>query len=120
MRTETAKIGHQPITMNRVEPRYSAEPRSSGILILEKPGDFYWEMRSGRRMLVIAVPAPLGYAGGFRDWAYSRWEIADEDYPNRSVTWKWNGDEDKPTLDPSLDLVSIWHGWVRQGVLKEA
>ena len=33
--------------------------------------------------------------------------------------WQWDGDEDKPTLNPSImeDAEGKgWHGWIRQGV----
>ena len=28
--------------------------------------------------------------------------------------WWWNGDEDKPTLHPSVEVPG-WHGWLRDG-----
>ena len=44
-------------------------------------------------------------------------------YPNRlenGAIWYWNGDHDKPTLTPSLNVVGIWHGWLKDGILSEA
>lgn len=35
-------------------------------------------------------------------------------------TWKWNGDEEKPTLEPSIDNRDNWHGWLQEGVWKQA
>ncbi len=29
--------------------------------------------------------------------------------------WDWDGNEDKPTLTPSINAVGSWHGWVRAG-----
>lgn len=29
--------------------------------------------------------------------------------------WEWNGNEDQPTLMPSVHAVGSWHGWVRAG-----
>lgn len=39
--------------------------------------------------------------------------------------WQWDGNEDRPTLSPSVDTgyrhpnsgqqVSLWHGWIRAG-----
>lgn len=31
--------------------------------------------------------------------------------------WQWDGNEDKPTLTPSVNAEGIWHGWVRAGRL---
>lgn len=31
--------------------------------------------------------------------------------------WSWNGDYDKPTLTPSLNIIGQWHGWLREGQL---
>jgi hypothetical protein len=43
----------------------------------------------------------------------------------RDGAWQWDGNEDRPTLSPSVDLgavsprdgqrISIWHGWIRAG-----
>lgn len=30
-------------------------------------------------------------------------------------SWEWDGNEDKPTLTPSVHCVGIWHGWFRAG-----
>jgi Family of unknown function (DUF6527) len=29
--------------------------------------------------------------------------------------WQWDGNEDKPTLAPSVHQPGIWHGWFRVG-----
>lgn len=33
-------------------------------------------------------------------------------------SWEWNGSEDKPTLRPSIQMLSPcrWHGWLTDGV----
>lgn len=31
--------------------------------------------------------------------------------------WQWDGDQEKPTLTPSINCVDLWHGWVRAGRL---
>ena len=40
------------------------------------------------------------------------------------VCWEWNGDKEKPTLNPSVVALlgerEQWHGWVRNGELTEA
>lgn len=30
-------------------------------------------------------------------------------------TWNWDGNEDKPTLSPSIHHVGCWHGYIRAG-----
>lgn len=30
-------------------------------------------------------------------------------------SWKWDGNEDKPTLKPSVHQVGGWHGWITAG-----
>jgi hypothetical protein len=36
--------------------------------------------------------------------------------------WKWDGNEDKPTLDPSIRHVGMcrWHGFLRNGMWEPA
>ena len=31
------------------------------------------------------------------------------------ASWQWNGDREKPTLEPSVNCVGCWHGWIRNG-----
>ena len=35
-------------------------------------------------------------------------------------TWKWDGNKEAPTLEPSIDVIGIWHGWLRSGKLVKA
>jgi hypothetical protein len=30
-------------------------------------------------------------------------------------SWRWNGSRTEPTLDPSVNHVGHWHGWLRDG-----
>ena len=34
--------------------------------------------------------------------------------------WKWDGNKDKPTLTPSINIIGVWHGWLRDGKLVTA
>jgi hypothetical protein len=34
--------------------------------------------------------------------------------------WGWDGNQDAPTLEPSVHTVGHWHGWVKNGYLVEA
>lgn len=31
-------------------------------------------------------------------------------------SWEWDGNEDAPTLSPSINHTGCWHGWLRAGV----
>lgn len=34
---------------------------------------------------------------------------------NGGHSWEWDGNEDKPTLHPSVHCVGSWHGWIKAG-----
>ena len=114
---ETPKIGHAPIKMRRV--RDNVKRDNVNIMSeLEKPGDFYWVVdRDGLRSLVLALPSNWPEHLGQKR-LYSRWTIAHKNHCGAS--WDWNGDEDRPTLSPSLHQVGDWHGRVQSGVMIEA
>ncbi len=42
--------------------------------------------------------------------------------PYGPPVWNWNGDESKPTLTPSIQktIGCNWHGWLTDGVFKQA
>ena len=123
----TSRHGHAPIQMRRRLPDMTegwadrvpwTNDWKGGARVkrfpgsLEQVGDFYWDLRGGeRRAIVIAIPTGTG-------WESSRWTI---DYPNHSGgQWSWDGNEDSPTLTPSIHAVGIWHGRVSNGELIEA
>lgn len=35
------------------------------------------------------------------------------------ATWSWNGSTTEPTLEPSVNHVGHWHGWLRDGYWSE-
>lgn len=103
--SKTPRYGHPPIQMTRrVQP--------SDFVTA---GDFCWFVNhERRRLLVLAIP----YHGAVNKWIHSEWTI---DHKNEcGAQWGWNGNEDAPTLTPSLHAVGVWHGWVRDGKLVEA
>ena len=75
------------------------------------PGDFYWNLGYGRRSIVIAMPT-VRFGGSH---VCVEWAI--RPYPGDRHKWTWDGDEDRPTLKPSLHWVGVWHGWVTNGVM---
>lgn len=32
-----------------------------------------------------------------------------------SQSWGWDGNEESPTLDPSIHHIGCWHGWLKNG-----
>lgn len=32
--------------------------------------------------------------------------------------WRWDGNEDRPTLMPSINWIGHWHGWLTAGELR--
>lgn len=73
-----------------------------------KPGDFCWgeDELDGTRTLYVVYP------GQTRADAVT---VKRGDPGGRRV-WGWDGNEDKPTLTPSLDF-GHWHGHMRAGRL---
>ena len=126
--TDTPKYGHPPITMRRFTPDVSDEYvemlpwediAGGGRLkrftqIPQRAGDFYWDTQDGKRKLVVAVPRP----NPEQDWVLTVWTI---DHKNTSdASWSWDGNQNAPTLSPSLHAVGLWHGWITNGELREA
>lgn len=40
--------------------------------------------------------------------------------PGTHQSWELSGTEDAPTLQPSINHVGCWHGWLRNGVFSLA
>lgn len=108
---DTPRLGHAPIHMRRCDDLKGVSQR----------GDFYWiGGEDGKRTLAIAMPCSIGWRDNMTGEPYSmcQWSIG---YKNSSgAQWTWDGDEDKPSLTPSLHWVGVWHGWCLNGILKEA
>lgn len=100
----TPKYRHAPVKMHMVEPNEDALPHL---------GDFYWRMKAGKRIFVVAIPIDKNLHP-----LWSQWTI---DHKNHcGAQWNWDGNETEPTLKPSLHANGIWHGFVRKGMLVEA
>lgn len=116
----TPRFNHEPFAMRRIAPDLH---RSIKLRDAERDryrftaiGDFYWFIPEGKRKLIVALPwyidrNPEAFVAG--DWPI--------DHPNfNGAQWSWDGNEDVPTLMPSLHWEGLWHGWVREGYLVEA
>lgn len=105
----TPRHGHKPVQMRRV----------AGYDAVEKPGDFYWyNLANGKRYLFLAEPST---DAEFDAEGFTLIHIPVRQGKNeKGVAWGWDGNEDSPTITPSIHTVGIWHGWVRAGQLVEA
>lgn len=86
---------------------------------LKNPGDFLFTYDKQNRIcgMVEKCPCGCGAEGGI--------SFVGECYGTREASkgrplWDWNGDEDKPTLIPSIQRTSgcKWHGFLTDGVFK--
>ena len=114
----TPKLGHKPITMQRMIAG-EAEKWDFENHITAR-GQFVWRMVGDKRTLVVAIPRLLARHSEDEGtaWCYGAYTI---DHPNSTgLQWSWDGHEDKPTLSPSIHAEGMWHGWVREGQLVEA
>lgn len=111
MTSSTPRYGHQPIAMRRVADEDA----------IERAGDFAWMAgqvgEDGVRYLAFAIPRPTE-----SDPAGWRWQLLPVKQGSNETGrhWGWDGNEDTPTLTPSIHAIGDWHGWVRGGNLVEA
>lgn len=103
----TEQAGHEPIEMKRVT---GYDDLKDGPV-----GAFYWslnEHENGRRYIKMNVPTPH-HPDGFKLCS-----VPVE--PGSTYAWEWDGNEDRPTLKPSIDHFGHWHGWVQNGRMVKA
>lgn len=103
----TPRYGHIPISMKRV----------ADMAAVDNPGDFYWRTVNDQKHLGVAIPRPHANFSG--DWVLNLLPV-EPGKANRGISWQWDGNEDQPTLTPSVHCIGHWHGWVRCGMLVEA
>lgn len=75
------------------------------------PAQAAWIKNNGTIMVLrFTCPCGCGYIGS---------TPVNELYGERR--WKWNGDTEKPTLEPSIQMLSAcrWHGYLRNGVFEK-
>lgn len=79
------------------------------------PGSFHLMARStpGLSEMLYVCPCGCGRQG--------RLLIGENHKPGGPrPSWRWNGDREQPTLDPSVNHVDHWHGWLRHGYWEAA
>lgn len=77
--------------------------RVESVADVTQPGDFCFG--KDRRDMFMILPG---------DTVAARIRLCGPTHP----FWTWDGNEDKPTLHPSLDLPGVWHGWLQAGEFK--
>jgi hypothetical protein len=103
----TPRYGHLPIKMKRAVDK-------DGV---DNVGEFAWGDENGVRHIMVALPRPTPQAPD--NYIMNYLPV----HPGGNVPgkgWGWDGNEDNPTLTPSIHCVGHWHGWVRAGMLVEA
>lgn len=73
---------------------------------MERPGDFCFD--DDRYTLYIWIPGMSG-PDAIR---------IQKGQPGGARIWGWDGNEDKPTLTPSILSPNEWHGYLRNGRLE--
>lgn len=74
------------------------------------PGDFYlFSDSSGQKWFATCLPGGTNCCIPLRPLLDSK--------TNNGHSWQWDGNEDEPTLTPSINCVGVWHGWVTKGKL---
>lgn len=104
---DTPRLGHEPISMQRVTDEGEIDAR----------GQFAWKFEGDARYLVFAEPNAR--TGNPESYMLAAIPVRQE-LNETGKHWGWDGNEDKPTLTPSVHSIGHWHGWVRDGVLVEA
>ena len=102
-----------PITCKRFEHIASDEACDYG------PGGyavgFFYEQPE--RWLFVRVPEEGNPAGIIFP---CRIYLEGEEHTYKGHWWTWDGNEEKPTITPSLWMKGTWHGWLREGLLVSA
>lgn len=77
---------------------------------MERPGDFYFAPVQGiewETALHINLPGGAFICIGVKRGG-----------PGGPRVWGWDGNEEQPTLEPSINCVDRWHGFLRAGRLE--
>lgn len=85
----------------------------------QPPGSFKFytksETRDQLRGMTFVCPCGCGVTG-----ALPFHPLSGDDIKYQRDGWKWDGNVDAPTLEPSVHNRGHWHGWLRAGVWESA
>lgn len=77
---------------------------------MERPGDFYFKPMQGMEgetCLHITLPGGAYICIGVKRGGHDTPKV-----------WGWDGNEERPTLTPSIHAIGRWHGYLRAGRLE--
>ena len=103
----TPRYGHAPVPMRRVQ----------SLGDVDNQGDFAWTSGDDGKAIFLALPSPSVDAP--TNYILNRIPV-NEGANSPGKQWGWDGNEDAPTLTPSIHCLGHWHGWVRAGQMIEA
>ena len=107
MTRPTPKLDHHPLPMRRRE--------NAGDI--ERVGDFRFVSDD---VINLAIPFRPDGKGGWR-WTMCVVPITRKPVAEKNEgEWSWDGNAERPTLEPSIHMIGVWHGWVKGGRLVEA
>jgi hypothetical protein len=81
-----------------------------------KPGDFAWDFDSEKLGGKQGAQTAFIYLCLPGEKNLTAVEVT-RGAPGGNRVWGWDGNEDKPTLTPSIHAVGSWHGYLRAGRL---
>lgn len=86
--------------------------RVSGWAEMERVGDYYFGLDNhGQRRLNVLLPGHAPFGPADEEAAFADLPIG----PGPLAPWSFDGNEDAPTLAPSVNVVGHWHGFIRAG-----
>ena len=110
---DTPRHNHSPIKMHHVNPKK--------VNSLKQRGDFFFIPHPyGELSIWIMLPVVRHNADGTRNFEHAapaRFSIGE--HLDGKDWWAWDGNEEAPTLSPSLHAIGDWHGYVQNGELVE-
>lgn len=108
--TDTPRLGHAPIKMI---PRVNADFWQGPEPVA---GEFYWQFWGDKRVLYLMLPHRTS-KGQFVNIPT---HVTIDHKNDCGASWSWDGNENAPTLSPSIHTYGVWHGFVQKGELVEA
>ena len=80
-------------------------------------GAMLWSNLDGAKCLVVMVPSPGDVEVGRCRHVVLHVSRQPDNWARSGPVIGWDGNEDAPTLHPSIDVPGLWHGFVVNGWL---
>jgi hypothetical protein len=85
---------------------------------ISTPGDFAWDFDSDLLGGDHSKPTHYLYICLPGETNLTAIEVQQGNNQHGPRTWAWDGNEDKPTLSPSILFPGTWHGYLKSGRLE--